>query len=265
MTNIFFRQLVFGLAFFLTLASRADTVAFFYALDKDLETFKAQARPVGQALKVGGRSIAVFQLNLHRVYCVKMGAGAVETAASTQALLARIPCDEAFSVGPVGMLSDALKAGSWYRVDQIIPYQKGSWSKAGFQASPAISLKDEGTNKVILPELFEKAGPLRVASGEMFIASNNYRQQLQEMTGAEAVDMNLFGLATVCLDQHVPLLCWRIVSDRANDDASEDFQNFVGHYDGAGGKAIAKIIQTLPANPSSPDSYSNINRLLSAP
>jgi adenosylhomocysteine nucleosidase len=265
MKNLFLPWTGLFLVFCVVCNSRADTVAFFYALDKDLETFKASAQPLDQPLKVGSRTIPVFRLNAHRVYCVKMGAGAVETATSAQALLARIPCDEAFSVGPVGMLSDTVKTGCWYRVGQVICYQKGSWTKAGFQSAPAIKLEgtNNGTNQAMGPELFKNLATITVASGEMFIASDNYRQQLHELTGADAVDMNLFGLLAVCTDQRVPLVCWRIVSDHADDHASEDFQQFVSTYDGAGGTAIANVIQNLPANPNSPNAYPNINRILS--
>lgn len=247
------------------LSAKADAIAFFYALDADFQTLKAAAQPVGQPLKVGSRSIAVLQIASHRVYAVKMGSGAVETAASTQALLARVRCDMAFSVGPVGAISDTIKTGAWYRVSEAVSYQKGSWTKAGFQSSPAAALKLDGSNGPTftnLPALFTNVPPLKIASGEIFVASDSYRTQLHETTGADAVDMNLFGLLTVCADQQVPVHCWRIASDRADDNASEDFKKFVAACDGAGGKAVAELIKTLPANPNSPESYPNLKRLL---
>src|SRR5439155_5677753 len=85
------------------------------------------------------------------------------------------------------------------------------------------------------------------------------------LLGAEVVDMNLFGLLMACRDSRLPLFCWRVVSDRADDQASEDFRKFVGSYDGAGGKSIAKIIDALPADPNSPAAYPNINRVLADP
>ncbi|MGI8966140.1 MAG: hypothetical protein ACR2H1_08665 [Limisphaerales bacterium] len=244
---------------------RADTIAFFYALDKDFDALKTQADPAGQSIKVGTRNLAVLQIKTHKVYGVKMGSGAVETAASAQALLARVKCDAAFSVGPVGALSDKLKIGSWHCVGEAVNYQKGSWTKSGFQLSPlsTTSLQTNSTEKFKLPELFQKLDVIKVASGEIFIASDDYRSQLRETTGAEAVDMNLFGLTAVCADHYLPLTCWRVVSDKANDNASEDFRKFVGSYDGAGGKAVAELIANLPANPNSPTSYPNLNKALS--
>jgi nucleoside phosphorylase len=245
------------------MAVPADTIAFFYALEKDFQTLKAEGQLLGQPTQIGSRSLAVVQLGAQRVYAVKMGSGAVETAVSVQALLARVKCDAAFSVGPVGAISDEIKTGAWYRVEKTICYQKGSWAKTGFQLSANASLTNSPVPATNLPALFQNVKNLTVASGEIFAASDNFRTQLRTTTQADAVDMNLFGLATVCADYQLPLTCWRITSDRADDNASEDFRKFVAGYDGAGGKAVAEIIKNLPANPNSPATYPNIKKLLS--
>ena len=74
--------------------------------------------------------------------------------------------------------------------------------------------------------------------------------------------MNGFGIALVCADHGVPLFSWKIVSDRADENASEAFRAFVSTYSGGGGKALAEIIQALPANPNDPTSYPAIEKLL---
>ena len=110
--------------------------------------------------------------------------------------------------------------------------------------------------------MFTNTPAIKVASGEVFVASDQYRAQLHQMTGAETVDMNLSGLLAVCADHQVPIYAWRIASDRADDHASEDFRKFVATYDGAGGRAIAEIISNLPANPNAADSYPNLKKFL---
>ena len=74
--------------------------------------------------------------------------------------------------------------------------------------------------------------------------------------------MNLFGLLTVCAGHHLSLINWRIVSDKADDKAGEDFRKFTETYDGAGGKALAELIRNLPPNPNSAESYPELNKLL---
>jgi adenosylhomocysteine nucleosidase len=252
------------IASFLCIApASADEIAFFYALDADFQALKSEAVASRQPVKIGDRSIQVLTLAKHKIYAVKMGSGAVETAASAQAVLARFRCDRAFSLGPVGGLADELEIGKWYRVASIVPYQKGSWTSAGFQsttlpASPGADL----LAKVALPKLFEGVKSITVASGEIFVASSDYRQQLRQRAQADAVDMNLFGLLTVCAAHHLPVINWRIVSDKADDTAGEDFRKFTQTYDGAGGRALAELIRNLQPNPNSPESYPELDKLL---
>ncbi len=262
MKNILILPLLLAVAL-LPLRGSSETIAFFYALDQDFQTLKTNGTPAGAPLKIGSRTIASLQLDTHRVYAVKMGSGAVETAASAQALLARIRCDIAFTVGPVGALSDAVHVGSWHTVTNVVAYQKGAWTANGFQPSPISPMVAEtNVTALILPALFATNASITVASGEMFVASSSQRQQLHDSTGADAVDMNLFGLTAVCADHRVPLFIWRIASDKADDNASEAFKKFASTYDGAGGQAVARIIATLPVNSNTPAAYPNLLKAL---
>ena len=109
-----------------------DAIGFFYALDADRQGLKSMAREMGQSSKVGSRSIQRPQLGTHSISAIQMGAGAVETAASAQALLSRFRCDWAFSLGPAGALSETAETGRWYRVDRVMAWQGGktdqTWS-----------------------------------------------------------------------------------------------------------------------------------------
>lgn len=193
-----------------------------------------------------------------------MGSGPVETATSAEALLARFQCQQGFSVGPIGRLSNKLKLGEWYRVASVIPYQRGAWTSVGFEFKGALTRQQdaEHTRTNLLPGLLGKLESISVASGEVFVSSTSYHEQLAQQTGADAVDMNLFGLTSVCSDHHLPVQHWRIVSDNADNDAGEDFKKFLQQYDGAGGKALAEPIKNLPADPNSPQSYPELHKLL---
>ena len=263
-TAIYYQTVLIGAFASLPSLCLADKIAFFYALDADFRALKATGTEARQPMKVGGRGIQVVSVGKHTVYAIKMGAGPVETAISAEALLAKFPCDFAFSLGPVGALSNDLEVGKWYRVSSVTAYQKGSWTDSGFQIAKAfvISPANEGQRDLTMPTLFEDLKSIAIASGEIFIASGRYRQQLRELAGADAVDMNLFGLITVCADHHIPLINWRVVSDNADDNASEDFRKFTQTYDGAGGKALAELIRNLPPNPNSPESYPELQKLL---
>ena len=235
--------------------TQGDTIGFFYALEADLQGLKSLAREMGQSETVGTRSIQRLQLGSHSIYAIKMGSGAVETSAAAQALLTRYPCDWAFSIGPAGALSETVQTGSWYRVSRVIAWQRGNTDLAwdtDWTRFPAANH----------PSPLQATATLSIASGEQFISTTGERDRVQATTQADAVDMNSFGLALVCADHNVPLFAWKIVSDRADENAAEVFRAFVSTYSGEGGKAIAEIIQALPANPNDPASYPAIRNML---
>ena len=243
-------------------SSKADTIAFFYALDADLQGLKTVARELGQSASVGTRSIQRLRLGSHTIHAVKMGSGAVETAASAQALLARNRCDWAFSLGPAGALAETVSTGSWYRVARVVAWQHGSSASASPSDSPSWNTDWTKLPATNIPPPLGTASNLVVASGEQFISTSGDRDRLQALSLADAVDMNGYGLALVCADHGVPLFSWKVVSDRADEDASETFKAFIASYSGEGGKALAEVIQSLPANPNDPSSYPAIERAL---
>jgi nucleoside phosphorylase len=258
------RLIVFLAGLALVPASWGDHLALFYALDADLQSLKAHAQEMGGPVTVGRRSIHRLSLGTHTVYAIKMGSGTVETAASTQALLTKFRCDMAFSIGPAGALTDALATGTWHRVSHVVAWQRGTAGVAGYVqgASAKWDMDWSRLSTTNLPGILQTTSTIVIASGEMFIASNTERNRLHALTHAEAVDMNTFGLAVVCQDHGVPLIAWRVISDYADEAASQAFREFITNYDGEGGRMLAELILGLPPNPDAPESYPEIQKLL---
>ena len=261
-TSALFKALAFALLLVLPFPAKSDTIAFFFALDADLQGLKTVARELGQSASVGTRSIQRLRLGSHTIHAVKMGSGAVETAASAQALLARNRCDWAFSLGPAGALADTIVTGRWYKVGKVVAWQHGSSASASPSDFPSWDTDWSKLQATNVPPPLGTASNLTVASGEQFISTTEDRERLQALSQADAVDMNGYGLALVCADHGVPLFSWKVVSDGADEEASETFRAFIASYSGEGGKAFAQIIQSLPPNPNDPSSYPAIEKTL---
>ena len=171
-------------------------------------------------------------------------------------------CDWAFSLGPAGALTDSIPTGGWYRVSHVIAWQHGSSASASPADYPSWNADWTRLPSTNLPSPLDTTSAVTIASGEQFISTADDRDRLQALTQADAVDMNSFGLALVCADHGVPLFSWKIISDRADENAPETFKNFIATYSGTCGKAVAGIIQSLPPNPNDPSTYPAIEKLL---
>jgi nucleoside phosphorylase len=249
---------------------RAEKIAFFYALDADLTALKGNSAPDLRTIRVGSTVVQNFTVGRNRVWAAKMGVGNVDTAVNAAALLSKFPCDVAISTGPAGALSDKVRRLSWYVIDSVVGYQRGTFGPSGFTVSPDA--------RVVLPkEVFDRlanakgsegipSGERRaLASGDAFIAQSQQRTIVRDTSGADLVDMNTFGLATACSKMKAPLVVWRVVSDSANEQANEDFRTFVADYDGLGGRRVREMLLSLPPSQNSVEAYDNIRKALMQP
>jgi adenosylhomocysteine nucleosidase len=238
----------------------ADTVAFLYALDADLETLKAGEPSNVRAINSGGTIIQEFPVGKHKVRATKMGAGNIETAINTANLLGRFPADVLISVGPCGALDDALPVKSWHRVDTVIGYQRGTFGAAGWVQAPSARVE-----VYPLPDAQKIAGAssqISLASGDAFVTNPAERERIRILSNSNAIDMNSFGLVLVCRQTRTPVMIWRIVSDHADATAGEDFKSFVKGYEGEGGRMVREFLLNMPASPLSPEKYDNIRELM---
>lgn len=231
----------------------AENMAFFYALEADGRALEEQAIAPGRSIAAGSRTIRRIQIGPHTVYMMAMGSGAVETALSAQAVLTRFRCDRAFSMGPAGALGPELTPDTWHRVDRVVAWQRNPEPIKLVPTEPPAGLARTP---------LDTTSRVAMASGEAFIATTPQRERLYAESGAPCVDMNSYGVLAACLDHGVPLIIWKVISDRADEQAGADFRAFVDRYQGEGGAALAELIKAWPAGTADPDSYPAIRKLL---
>jgi nucleoside phosphorylase len=243
-----------------------STIGVFYALDKDAGVLVTEGAVRVRSFSVGSTSVQQMSLDGHTLYCVQMGSGCVQTCLAAQALLAKHKCDFVISLGPVGDIKSNLKVGQWYRVSEVVAWQRGSHDAAGFRLHPDARIT------VPMPDFADgikgavaKLPVLAVASGEAFVSSDGFRSELASKTGCSAVDMNLFGLLKVMDSHGISGIHLRTVSDRADSAASDDFRKFSATYAGSGGAMAAKVIRGLPSDPTSPNAHKSLSELLRNP
>ncbi|MFZ4776005.1 MAG: hypothetical protein ACOYM3_11605 [Terrimicrobiaceae bacterium] len=244
--------------------SVAETIGFLYALDSDLKALKGPEFSEAASMKAAETSIQGIQIGPHKVWAAKMGVGNIETAMNTTRLLAKFPCDLIISTGPAGALSDDLQPGAWVRVSEVVGYQRGTFTDKGWILASTSILKMEIPShiEVAFPAVLKALPHGKLASGDAFIAQDAERRRVQEISSAQVVDMNSFGLALACQQAKTSLLILKVVSDRADKNAGDDFKAFAKSYEGTGGQLARTLILQLPPSPSSPDTYENIRSLL---
>jgi len=242
--------------------SAVERIAVFFALEADRNQFETHLDFENSRDEQSIHKISVFESTERIVYTALMGSGPVNTALSAQEVLVTYSIDAAFSVGPVGGLANNVEVGEWLEVSRVLPWQMDfdPSSSGPSSRSRSLTLNALPRDRVFLPKSDIKR--VNVASGEAFIDSDVARDLLRGATGAEVVDMNLFGLIEALNRRNIPSWHLRVVSDLANDQASAQFLKFVKQYDGQGGEMLAEVINRLKPDPNSPSSYPGLRSLL---
>ncbi len=241
----------------------SGTIAWFYALDSEKAAFEETGGKPLRSSTSGSVVMHDYRVGLHRVIAAKMGSGCATTAATVATVLALNPADRLISTGPAGGLTKEAEPGTWLRVEEVIAWQKGRAGEGGkVQASASEPMKIAFEKSAWPGGVWEKAVPAKLVSGEAFVASNEVRSGLAAETGAWAVEMNAFGLLAATQGRPMKMLVLRIVSDRADDHASEDFAAFLKKDDGAGGRMVAEIVKSLPVEANEPAAHEALRELL---
>lgn len=255
---------------------RAAEVGLLYALDEDWKAFILKAGVEPQVRNEGQRRIMVVQVGPHRVRAVKMGSGSVETAVSTTALLSSGRCDWVISLGPCGGLTADLTGGTVVLATKVVGWQVSA------EPGPGVALPIPSALEDLLPEVQGKPGfftlslpaveqsvpsdpppqwkALTCASGEKFVQTPEDRSAAE--SAAPIVEMNLFGAAGALANYHIAGLHLRVVSDRADGNAKEDFTNFLKTYDGKLGSWAFDLIKHAKPDPTAPATYPALRELI---
>lgn len=271
-------MLLVGVGFPGTLRGQGD-VLILYALDQDWAALEKLGAPIGKPIRIGSKVIHQVSLGTRRVRGLKLGSGLIESTLAAATALTRQPAGVIVTLGPVGALSDDLMPGDWVEVGAFVRYGSGTWTADGFRLNKENEPIERGVpatgagaisksmSQALLPKDARPGSRLGIlaASGDAFVQSDSRRSELRQTTKAQVVEMNLAGIEVVARSFAISSLHWRVVSDRADQQALEDFSKFAKEYDGRGGKALGEAILRLPKDVRAATSYPALQRLLKSP
>jgi len=254
-------SIIFGAALLSSSCVLADT-AILVALPSEQGALSREIHIVGQPVELAQHRVSIGYHKGEKLYIVRTGAGNLNSAMITQALLARYRIDRVISIGVAGNLNDEWKIGDLLIATNVVNHQEGKETPEGFQPAEKLastqSRSEEyrkkcealqsnaveiarGTLTNEIPRQARNDSPAipegRLVSGDSFIASTPKRKWLRETFQADAVDMVSAGIARVCEANGVPYVIIRSLSDNADESASAAFASFM---------QIAKEPATVP-------------------
>jgi adenosylhomocysteine nucleosidase len=171
------------------------------------------------------------QIGKQEVVVVKCGVGKVNAAIATQRLIDNFGCDAVMKIGVAGAVAPEVKKNDIVISQDMLEHDMDAFDQPGvipnmdssvFVADNAlIEAAKQACEKVIGPERYHVG---RHVSGDQFICTNEKKEWLKRTFGALSAEMEGAALAHTAVVNKVPFVVLSSISDLADDDAVESFE-----------------------------------------
>lgn len=177
---------------------------------------------------IHGRTIYHSKLNGHDLYMGVSGIGLANAASFTQLLIDKYSIDTVINTGIAGAIEDGLGTMSVVLADKI--YYHDIQARIIARTYPFMDSFPVNENLLIIAdesiptETRKRIGV--IASGNAFIDSSSEKTRIKNTTGALACDMESAAIAQIAAGAEVKCLIIRTISDEADEQANETYENF---------------------------------------
>ena len=183
------------------------------------------------------------------VYLINSGVSEVAAALAAQYLALKYKAEMILNVGLVGSLSKDLKRGALALVNEVVHYD----FSPSYTDESVLGIHVGRDSAILTPDISPAARsehlsamPLvRIASGDKFVNSSDFKRMLVEKFDCKICDMESAGLFFACERFSLPLIMVKCVSDNADEDADVSFDQAlsggVREYVAAVRELLAKV------------------------
>ena len=190
-----------GILLFISNLSYADT-AILVALQSEQSALSREVRIVGQPVEIAQHRISIGYHKGEKMYIVRTGAGNLNSAMVTQALLTRYHIDRVISIGVAGYIgeegggtteilrqaqddnakskAEPVRIGDVFIATEVVNHQEGKETPGGFEAKEPSAISDQ------LPHTTAASRPTRLSA--------EYLKKCEALQGGRGSDLTFLDL-----------------------------------------------------------------------
>ena len=233
---------------------------------KDLD--KVVKSEYGDLMIYSGQWKGYSELNQKTIYLsiAWSGWGKVSSSRASTRLISKIyknkKIDLIIFTGVAGAIESTLNQWDVILPNKLIQHDMDATPIFNKYVIPALQKKYIEPKKELHNEIFrtlqnvkkiKKSWPFKkilkgtIATGDKFISDQNSLNNLRKsIQGVLAVEMEGAAVAQVGEQENVPWIIIRVISDGADENASENFQKFISSYKKYSWNLVTEILKSLP-------------------
>lgn len=249
-----------------TFSVQAQRIAIMGALDQEIAIL-LDSMSSSKKLNRGGIDFYTGKLKGKKVVILKAGVGKVNASYSTAILTENFNPSMLIFTGVAGGLDPEAMPGDIVIGTKLVQYDFGQEDSTGFSVSPFRKLTGGLHDALYIDadlDLVEKSllaaeeiefVPISgrdpqvfsgvIATGDVFVSSNEKAAWLYEEYDALATEMEGAAIAHICRTLGIPFVIIRSCSDNANNHARVNFNQFVGPASVNSARLVLGILEEL--------------------
>lgn len=212
-----------------------DNIGIIGAMEIEVAALK-EAMKIEKIVNKAGMEFCQGQLGGKSVVVVKSGIGKVNAAMCTQILADDFKVEAVINTGVAGSLNNEINIGDVVISTDLVQhdmdatvfgYPLGQTPQMNIFSIPAheamAELARETANELDPRRTVFKG---RIVSGDQFVSSNEVKERIQKEFKAQCTEMEGAAIAQAAYLNQLPFVVLRVVSDKADGSASEDYPAF---------------------------------------
>ena len=220
-------------------SEQQEYIGIISAMDNEVEFLLAEA-DIDHVDTFGGVEFHVGELSGQHVVITRSGIGKVLSASATSAMLNNYDISKVIFTGIAGGVGDDTKVLDEVVATRLVQHDYGTMTNDGFvwttgntgetTGKDGYYFCDEELVQLAYNSAVQVMGDEHVfkgtiATGDQFIASEEYVKKLQKDFDALACEMEGASIAAVCTQYEKPFVVIRAMSDKADGNAPESIEN----------------------------------------
>ncbi len=196
---------------------------------------------------IAGVTVRQIETEGNTIYLATSGVGEIKAALTVQVLKDLFDIEAVLNFGFVGALNPQLSIGELVICKRVCHYQFDvTLIDTDRLVGQYGGMKDNfyylnaGLIHNVLHNIGKQLRLVSVASGDKFVAGKEMKEQLYDGFNCDICEMELAGLAIACERNEIPLFSMKVVSDKADESASESFESVVS-------RGMSKYEELLPS------------------
>ncbi len=217
-----------------------ERIGIISAMDNEINTLLNEAE-IKKVDLIGGMEYHVGKLRGKNVIITRAGIGKVRASSGVTAMLIKYNISKVLFTGIAGGVADEPQVLDEIVATRLVEHDYGIISNDGFlwvSGDPGISREageyyycDEELVELAYKAAVETVGKEHVfkgtiATGDQFIASEEYVKRLKEEYNAYACEMEGASVGAICIKYGKPFVVIRALSDKADGKAHSSYKNF---------------------------------------